>query len=78
MFLFTVVILDIYFSGLSVRQMRESVFVTVYEGSTRVSNTLRYSVETYAHSKLNDTNVKLVDLVKAMMRYGISAENYLN
>ena len=67
-----------YFSGLSARQMRESVFVTVYEGDTRVSNTLRYSVETYAFNKQNDTNVKLADLVKTMMRYGISAENYLN
>lgn len=68
----------VYFSGLSARQMRESVFVTVYEGGTRVSNTLRYSVETYAYNKRNDANTKLSDLVKAMMRYGISAKNYLN
>ena len=67
-----------YFSGLSARQMRENVFVTVYEGDTRVSDTLRYSVETYAYNKQNDANTKLADLVKAMMRYGISAENYLN
>ena len=65
-----------YFSGLSARQMREVVSVTVMEGDTAVSNTLQYSIETYAFKKQNEA--RLGDLVLAMMRYGDSAAAYLN
>ena len=64
------------FSGLSARQMREVVSVTVMEGDTAVSNTLEYSVETYAYNKQNEARIG--DLVLAMMRYGDSAAAYLN
>ena len=64
------------FSGLSARQMREVVSVTVYQGDTAVSNTLQYSIETYAFNKQNDA--KIGDLVLAMMRYSDSAAAYLN
>ena len=66
----------VYFSGLSARQMREVVSVTVYEGDTAVSNTLEYSIETYACKTQNVA--RLGDLVLAMMRYGDSAAAYLN
>ena len=65
-----------YFSGLSARQMRDVVSVTVMEGDTAVSNTLEYSIETYAYNKQNEA--RLGDLVLAMMRYGDSAAAYLN
>ena len=65
-----------YFSGLSARQMRDVVSVTVMEGDTAVSNTLQYSIETYAFKKQNEA--RLGDLVLAMMRYGDSAAAYLN
>lgn len=67
----------VYFRGLAARQMRENIYISVYEGNTCVSNTVRYSVESYAYSKQNDADIHLAELVKAMMRYGISAENYL-
>ena len=63
-----------YFNGLTARQMRQVVYVTVYEGDTAVSNTLTYSIETYAFNKQNEARVG--DLVKAMMRYGDSAAAY--
>ncbi len=66
------------FNGLTARQMRENVYVTVYEGDTAVSNTLLYSIESYAAAKQNDSNAKLVALLVAMMRYGDSAAAYLN
>ena len=66
------------FSGLSARQMSEEVFATLYRNGEAVSNTLRYSIESYAFAKQNDSNVRLANLVKAMMRYGKSAAAYLN
>ena len=64
------------FSGLSARQMHEIVSVTVYQGDTAVSNTLQYSIETYAFNKQNEARIG--DLVLAMMRYSDSAAAYLN
>ncbi len=64
------------FNGVVARQMRDTVLVTVYEGDIAVSNTLSYSVETYAYNKQNDE--KLGALVKAMIRYSDSAASYLN
>ena len=66
------------FTGLTARQMRENVYVTVYEGDTAVSNTLLYSVESYAAAKQNDADADLVALLVAMIRYGDSAAAYLN
>lgn len=68
----------IYFDGLKARQMRETVYVTVYEGSTAVSNTMTYSIESYAYAKQNDANTALTDLLIAMMKYGDSAARRAN
>ena len=68
----------IYFDGLMARQMRETVYVAVYDGSVAVSNTMTYSIESYAYSKRNDSNAALTDLLVAMMKYGDSAYNYAN
>lgn len=61
------------FKGLNAGQMKDIVYVTAYCGENAISNTLAYSIESYAYSKQNDTNEKLANLVKAMMRYGDSA-----
>jgi len=53
----------VYFNGLKAHQMRETVYVTVYNGSTAVSNTMTYSIESYAYSKRNDSNTALTDLL---------------
>ncbi|MBQ7698757.1 MAG: hypothetical protein IJT49_00260 [Clostridia bacterium] len=62
------------FSGLNAAEMRKIIYVTAYRGTTQISKTLQYSVESYAFSKKDDAMVG--DLVKAMMRYGDSAKAY--
>ena len=64
------------FSKLNAVQMRTVVSVTVYENDTPISSTAVYSIESYAASKVGDTDTALAALVKAMMRYGDSGENY--
>ncbi len=67
----------LYFSGLNADEMSKPLLITAYKGNEAVSNTLRYSIESYAYSKQNDTTTAhLADLVKAMMKYGNSAYNY--
>jgi hypothetical protein len=65
----------VYFDGLRARQMRESVYVTVYRGDEAVSNTVSYSIESYAYSKLG-TGGSLTALLSAMIKYGDSAKAY--
>ena len=64
------------FSGLGAGQMSEAVYVTAYRNETAVSNTVRYSVESYACAKQNDSDTNLAALVKAMMHYGNAAYAY--
>ena len=68
----------IYFDWLTAAQMSEAMYITVYDGETAVSNTMRYSVESYAFAKQHDADEKLVDLVLATVRYGDSAKAYAN
>lgn len=67
----------IYFSELNSAQMREPVYLTVYRNGEAVSNTLRYSIESYAYSKQADSNPDLVNLIDAMMKYGDAAYAYV-
>ena len=70
----------VYFNGLNSGLMSEPVYFTVYEGNKAVSNTLSYSIESYAYSQENKATVDeaLLKLLKAMMRYGDAAYNYVN
>ncbi len=68
----------VYFTGLDAGQMRQSVYLTIYDGSTPVSNTVCYSIESYAYEKQNSTIAGLPELVKAMMKYGDSAYAYVH
>lgn len=68
----------VYFAGLNAGQMRQSVYLTIYDGDTPVSNTVCYSIGSYAYEKQNSTIAGLPELVKAMMRYGDSAHIYVN
>lgn len=63
---------------IAARQMSDVVYITLYVGDTAISNTITYSVESYACAKKNDPNAKLNNLVKALMHYGDSAKAYLN
>ena len=67
----------VYFDGLKARQMRETVYITVYRDDTAISNTVSYSIESYACAKQNDSNAKLTALLEAMMKYGDSAYKYI-
>lgn len=67
-----------YFNGLHAGQMRQSVYLTVCNGETPVSNTACYSIESYAYEKQTSTDANLAALVKAMMKYGDSAYAYAN
>ncbi len=60
-------------------QMRECVYVTLYNGNTAISNTLRYAIESYAYTYADYTSYPaLAALVKAMMRYGDAAYAFAN
>ena len=66
----------VYFDGFDASQMSEVVYVTAYNGDTAVSNTIAYSVETYAYAKQNSSVPNLGALVIAMMKYGNAAKAY--
>ena len=65
------------FDGFYADQMSEIVYVTVCDSEgNAISNTYRYSMESYAYAKSSDANEDLADLVKAMMKYGNSAKAF--
>lgn len=67
------------FSGLYAHQMRLPIYVTLYKDDKPVSNTLQYSVESYAAQVAEIMpESSLNTLTDSMMRYGISAFEYGN
>lgn len=68
----------IYFTELKARQFRTPVYITIYKDGKAISNTLRYSVESYAANKFNSDNDKIAELVRAIMYYGDSAYRYIS
>ncbi len=60
------------FNEFNPAQMRDTVNVTVYSNGTAVSETLTYSIESYAAAKQDSATAGLSDLVIAMMKYGDS------
>lgn len=70
---------DVLFNGLNAAQLSVPVYITAYKNGEAISNTICYSVESYAKSKENAAQpADLAELVKAMMRYGDSAYQYVN
>ena len=69
---------DVCFNGLNAGEMSEPVYFTVYDGDKAVSNTARYSVESYVYKYQNNADTNLAELVKAMMNYGDAAYNYVH
>jgi hypothetical protein len=61
------------FYGLLASELRTVVDVAVYEGSTQLSETLRYSAESYASK---NTSGALGELCKALFAYSDSAKAY--
>ncbi len=66
----------VYIRGVNVTQMRESVYLTVLNGETEVSNTICYSVESYANAQIGGSDTALSKLLVAMIKYGDSAKAY--
>ena len=64
-------------SKLNASEMRKTVYATVMKGDQAVSNTYRYSIESYAASMKDKEIPHLAELLDAMMRYGDSAADYL-
>ncbi len=68
----------IYFDWLSAAQMSETVYITIYDANGAISNTLSFSVESYAAAIQSFSNADLTALARAMMRYGDAAKAYEN
>jgi len=69
----------IYFKGLVAKEFSDCIYFTVMDGETEVSNTLQYSVETYAYtSQTGSSTEALKNLTNAMMNYGKAAYVYEN
>lgn len=70
----------VYVRGINVSQMRNELYLTVYDGETAASNTICYSVESYAHTMLNNvtSTEQLKNLLIAMIKYGDAAKAYLD
>jgi len=66
------------YSGITAGQMSETVYATAYRGDEAISNTVSYSIESYAYAKQNDADASLAALVRAMMRYGNTAYAYVH
>ncbi len=68
----------IHFCSLNAAQLSSPIYVAAFRDGVQVSNTICYSVESYAYAKQNDTTVPyLASLVKRMMCYGDSARAYI-
>ena len=61
------------FYGLLASELRTAIEVAVYEGNTRLSETLRYSAETYASKTIGNA---LEPLTRALFAYSDSAKAY--
>ena len=56
--------------------MSEIIDATLYRGDTAISNTLRYSIESYAARNINSTNTNLAKMLERMMYYGNAVKAY--
>lgn len=65
------------FDGLNAGEMRKTVYATATKGGKKVSNTYRYSIESYVSSMKGRGIPNLDNLLDAMMRYGDSASDFV-
>lgn len=65
------------FSGLNAGQMRKTIYAVVIQGKRAVSNTYRYSIESYVAAMKGKGVPNLDNLLDAMMRYGDSAAAFV-
>lgn len=65
------------FNGLYVSHFPDTMTVRIFDGDTQISNTLTYSVYSYAKSK-SQVGGNLGRLVDSIMNYGFAAAEYNN
>ena len=70
----------VYCNEIKANQMSKEILMTVYDNDVQCSNTMRFSVESYAKGIQDSAyaGTALDNLTQAMMRYGKSAEAYGN
>lgn len=68
----------LYFRKLQAARMSDAVYATVYKNGTAVSNTIKYSIESYVSGSQSTSDVALLNLLNAMMKYGDAAKAYAN
>ena len=68
----------VYCNEIKAHQMSEEILLTAYENGVQCSDTMRFSVESYAKAVQNSefAGTALDNLTQAMMCYGKSAEAY--
>jgi len=66
------------FGVLNAGEMRKTIYATAMLGRKKVSNTYRYSIESYVASMKGKGDKKLDNLLDAMMRYGDSAKAFVD
>ena len=68
------------FDGLNACQMRTACSCEIFnkDSHARVSDTVKYSIESYAKTMSTSADAALVNLIYAMMKYGDSAAAYCN
>ncbi|MCQ2538908.1 MAG: carboxypeptidase-like regulatory domain-containing protein [Acetatifactor sp.] len=67
------------YSGLIAPEFRKVMQITVLEGDKEISDTVNYSIETYAYNRVNGSSKQtLKDVVTEMMKYSDSALAYFN
>ncbi len=67
----------VLFDGLAAKEMSTIVTIAIYNGDgEQVSNSVTYSIESYAAGKTNSSTANMPELVKAMMKFGDSDKYY--
>ena len=63
--------------SIAAKDVRCTVSAKIYDGETLISNTLEYSLETYAYNRLiKSTDEVFKSFLREFMKYGFSAEAY--
>ncbi len=64
--------------GLTATDFNTAVEVTIMDGDTAISDTITYSVETYAYNQVNKTtsSASLKNLLRSLMKYAASANEF--
>ena len=65
--------------SIAITDVRSVITAKIYDGSKQISNTFRYSIESYIYNRLqNSDSETFKNLVTEMMKFGISAEEHFS